>query len=275
MLKKRRAQMCCAIFVLSILQATATMAQSARATHDSLLRVRMVKSQFGTGTIFSIEVDQREYWITAKHVLTGAEQAPFGTVTEKVTLSLLDPTSAQVNWVPENFSVIDPGVGIDIVALAPGVPLQDNTVPSPPADSTGVPFGGECEFLGFPFGNAWPAMFLNGTAYRMPFMKRCTISGRYIAPQNIWVLDGINNLGFSGGPVVFGTGPAQQTMAVISGYQTEPAAVVPVPKQPGHSSKPKKRPKEMVNVNSGFIIAYDISYAVEAIKKNPIGPLTR
>jgi hypothetical protein len=32
-------------------------------------------------------------------------------------------------------------------------------------------------------------------------------------------------------------------------------------------------PKDTVNVNSGFIIAYDIVYAVNAIKKHPTGPL--
>ena len=30
--------------------------------------------------------------------------------------------------------------------------------------------------------------------------------------------------------------------------------------------------KDMVNMNSGFIIAYDISHAVDLIKKNPSGP---
>jgi hypothetical protein len=32
---------------------------------------------------------------------------------------------------------------------------------------------------------------------------------------------------------------------------------------------------DVVNANSGFMIAFYISYAVEAIKKNPIGPLRK
>jgi hypothetical protein len=31
--------------------------------------------------------------------------------------------------------------------------------------------------------------------------------------------------------------------------------------------------KETVNVNSGFIIAFDLQPAIDAIHKNPIGPL--
>jgi hypothetical protein len=93
----------------------------------------------------------------------------------------------------------------------------------------------------------------------------------------IWVLDGINNAGFSGGPVIFKSGPEQTILGVVSGYHVEPTDVVSstVKKVPKKKlpSKPKQAEQLKVNLNSGFIIAYDISYAVEAIHKNPIGPL--
>jgi hypothetical protein len=124
----------------------------------------------------------------------------------------------------------------------------------------------------------------------MPFIKHCTVSGRFVDPLNYWVLDGINNPGFSGGPVVFLTGPAQKILEVVSGYYLEPTDVVaaarpnvPVPPKNPNSgqSTPSKKPtqsnaaekaKQIVKTNSGFMIAFDIAYAVEAIKKNPIGP---
>jgi hypothetical protein len=88
----------------------------------------------------------------------------------------------------------------------------------------------------------------------------------------IWVLDGINNPGFSGGPVIFKTGPEQKILAVISGYHLEPTEVVS--SAAAKKKAPEKRTqKQTVNLNSGFIIAYDIKYVVEAINKNPIGPL--
>lgn len=111
--------------------------------------------------------------------------------------------------------------------------------------------------------------------------------------MNFWVLDGINNPGFSGGPVVFLTGPAQKILGVVSGYYNEPTDVVTaaLPNKPASPTKPDssqpsatkeqpksnkppaKKPKQIVNANSGFMIAFDITYATEAIKKNPIGPL--
>ena len=78
-------------------------------------------------------------------------------------------------------------------------------------------------FVGYPYGTAWAAKFQNRDMVRFPFIKRCTVSGRITEPQVIWVLDGINNEGFSGGPVVVGSGIDQRIIGVVSGYRTEKA----------------------------------------------------
>jgi hypothetical protein len=272
----------------ALLTGIQTSAQSAQVTVGTITRTVMVKSQYGTASIFSIDVDKREYWITAKHVLTGAKHPPFGSVEAKeVTLSLLSPdaSAGQLNWVPEVFSVIDPGKDIDIVVLAPKVHIVDALVPPATISSVGAPIGGDCEFLGYPgtLGGGWKSKWEDGKTYWFPFIKHCTISGQFIEPLRFWVLDGINNEGFSGGPVVILTGAAQEIMAVISCYLTEPADVVSVASGPVPAmkkSKPTPAPAQAVsqrqqvaNVNSGFIIAFDIDYALDAIKKNPIGPL--
>jgi hypothetical protein len=80
--------------------------------------------------------------------------------------------------------------------------------------------------------------------------------------------DGINNAGFSDGPVIVGTGDALKIVAVISGYHLEPTEVIR-----GNAKDAKAENADRVNLNSGFILAYDISYAVDLIKKNPVGPL--
>ena len=62
-----------------------------------------------------------------------------------------------------------------------------------------------------------------------------------------------------------GTGTDQRVFAVVSGYITQAAsATVPTSKTP--ASKTRKTVMS-ANVNSGFIVAYDISLAVDAIKK--------
>jgi hypothetical protein len=78
------------------------------------------------------------------------------------------------------------------------------------------------------------------------------------------VLDGINNEGFSGGPVVFRSGKQQKIMGVISAWRQEPVQVA-------YASSTPLLPKATVRVNSGFIIAYDIHHAIKAINKRPIG----
>jgi hypothetical protein len=241
-------------------------------TGNVLSRTTMVESHFGRGTMFSIDVDGREYWITAKHVITGAKHPPYGSVdtTTKVSLKVLDPSENEERWLTVLFSVIDAGKDIDVVALAAPNPLLQNPLPTASLEIKGVLLGGDCEFLGFPFGGGWRAKFENGQGYWMPYVKHCTVSS--LPGNDVMILDGINNHGFSGGPVIYQTGANQQIIGVISGYEQEPAEVIP-------SAQRMQRPKKInsnrpphVNLNSGFIIAYQVMPALEAIRKNPIGP---
>ena len=88
----------------------------AQPTTNILTRVSMVESASGRGTVFSLDVDKREYWITAKHVLTGAEHPPYGSIKNKSErLKLLQGQQ----WLTIDFAVLDPGEDIDIVVLAP------------------------------------------------------------------------------------------------------------------------------------------------------------
>jgi hypothetical protein len=268
------------ILVSWVLLCTRTlMAQSATVTGNVWFRTFMVKGK-EIGTIFSIDIDEREYWITAKHLLTGAKHPPFGTVDAKTaTLGILSQNESNKEWNAVSFRVIDPGKDVDIIVLAPETSLLGkNTIETAKVSSAGTMFGGECEFVGFPFGSAWTTKFEKSEMIRMPFVKHCTISGEIRSPQVIWILDGINNEGFSGGPVVVDTGPQQHIIGVISGFQREPIEVVPLPDsaspQSGgaNDSSAQRRPKEAALANTGFFFAYDMTCAIEAIKKNPIGP---
>lgn len=251
------------VLLVILLLASTSVAQP---TGNMLARVLMIQSQYFRGTVFMLDVDGHEYWITAKHIITGAEHPPYGTVPSKsVSLTILNPSSQGEQWLSEDFVVIDPGNDIDIVVLAPPISLLRVPLESITADASGLILGGSCEFLGFPFGAAWRAPFPNGATSWMPFVKHCTVSALAVQPERFWILDGINNVGFSGGPVFFGTGPQLKICAVVSGYRTEPTDVIP--------ADPAVKPTATVKVNSGFFVAYDISYVIDAIHKNPIGPL--
>lgn len=139
--------------------------------------------------------------------------------------------------------------------------------------------GGECSFLGFPFAESYVAKF-NDTAFRLPYMKHCYISAILSGPPAMYVLDGINNFGFSGGPVLYNTGPQQRVFAVISGFKPELSEVqtvnllVPETAPTGQSNAPTKMKTEkhqFVILNPGIIHAYSLDVALKAIRKNPIG----
>jgi Trypsin-like peptidase domain len=265
-----------AIVALSFAHVAMAPAQSAPTT-NILTRITVVESEYGLATAFSIDVDGREYWMTAKHVLTGAQHPPYGSLTKKsASLRLLNPGVKDIEWLPVSFSVLDPGNDIDIAILAPPNPLLQSA-PAVMGDPTfsHVTLGSACEFLGYPSasGVVWRGEWDNGKFQWMPFVKHCFISSLPDRQTKAVMLDGINNPGFSGGPVIYQTGPEQKIIAVISGIVTEPSEVLPsiVAKIPLESSP--EHHKEKVNANSGFIVAYSIDPAVEAIRKNPIGPL--
>ena len=254
----------------------------------------MIETTKGRATAFSISVDNREYWITAKHVFTGIMRGPAGEFsTKRVFANILSQNGEgdqghDLHWVTEQFTSIDPGKDIDILVLVPDHTLanSDRRIVLQAADSKSPLLGGECEFLGFPWGGGWKAKF--GTANSpwswLPYAKRCSVSGS-LSDKDVWVLDGINIEGFSGGPVVYNTGPDQRVFAVISGFYQEPlevvnapepgqeaASVVPPPPQlPGADQEHPK--KQIVETNSGFIVAFGIQPALDAIRANPIGPL--
>jgi len=242
----------------------------------------MIKSKIEAGTMFSIEVDSREYWLTAKHIVTGRKSGPAGEVSEKtVSLDVLDPTGDAIKWNSVQFAVIDPGKDIDIVVLVPNAKLQDIGIPSLKVSSGTFGMGEECSFLGFPFASTWTATFSNSAQYKMPFIKHCYISGIIKQPAAVLVLDGINNPGFSGGPVLYHTGPNQVVLGVISGYHNEPGEVhsIEVPDTPTAAQTPDNKKssgtkkKDVVDLNTGIILAFMADVAVDAIKKNPIGHL--
>jgi hypothetical protein len=308
---------------ITFMSSAVSFGQSIVINRLALLQTRLIQTTKGVGTAFAVNVEDREYWITAKHIFTGIENAPPGILTAKtVQANILLPFSKgdedqDKKWQTVTFTTIDPGKDIDILVLAPDHSLTKYLPPesmrlasdADPADEHAlVPIGGDCDFLGYPYGSGWrasiPLHILNkgskpgeGGKFTSsqttktvdwawsPFVKRCTLSASMV--QNgitIFVLDGINNLGFSGGPVVTGKGNALDVFAVVSGFHAEPLEVLPAP-EPGQphispippppplpGQRPKPQQKEVVESNSGLILAYDITPAIKAIHDNPIGP---
>jgi hypothetical protein len=162
-----------------LLSATSS-GQSTVANTSALSQTRLISTTNGTGTAFKLDVDNREYWVTAKHIFIGIANAPPGVfATKTVQANLLVPyddgdsgAAPQQTWRSYTFTSIDPGKDIDILVLAPKEPVEDSPFKSkwhlkPATDLNPIgkdpllQFGGDCEFLGYPYGWARPRRHLS------------------------------------------------------------------------------------------------------------------
>ena len=71
------------IACLMLLSSAACIGQSIVINRIALLQTRLIQTSKSVRTAFVVNVDNREYWITAKHIFTGIENAPPGVFTPK------------------------------------------------------------------------------------------------------------------------------------------------------------------------------------------------
>ena len=89
-----------------------------------------------------------------------------------------------------------------------------------------------------------------------PFVKRGTLSARFRGPPDKLYLDAINNQGFSGGPLYFGTADHPRIAGVVSKFYTQQEHVLDEDGKPtGHT----------VPYNTGFLVAYCIADALDLV----------
>lgn len=215
-----------------------------------LRRVLLIRVGDSTGSSFTLDVGDRQYLITAKHVLGG----------------LVGNASIQVyqegSWQSLAVRVLDSESAADIAVMAPAKQL---TVSFPLEPGSGLAFAGQdAYFVGFPYGLRIEGTTLNGL-YPLPFIKKGVISAfDSIGPVKMIFLDRINNPGLSGAPIVFHDlnqpGDVFRVAGVISGFKVADSITVKVA---GVSTT--------LPLNTGIIDGVDINYALTAIAKNPVG----
>lgn len=204
------------------------------------------------GTAFTVDVDARQYLVTARHLIVD----PYATTSLKFM--------HDNKW--QDLPVKLVGVGrteVDIAVFATEMRLSPKFILEP--TTKGMMIGQDVYFVGYPYKmwtNVGPAL----AGRPCPFIKKGTWSSSYDMGDGVRRLfvDAINNEGFSGAPLVFaphGTNDFQ-IAGVVSKFKTERE---PVRDNDGIETG------MTVEYNTGFLIAYDISYVVELIRANPIG----
>ena len=206
------------------------------------------KSKVGTsaGTCFSIDIDKKQYLVTAKHVVANLKD---GDVIELFH---------ENQWKGYPIRLIGHSGLADVTVISLiNVVIEGHELPATTKD---MAYGQDIYFLGFPYGFQTEVGELN-RGFPLPLVKKgiaSTITTKKV-PQH-FLIDGHNNSGFSGGPVVFCPPGSNnfQVGGVISGYHPE------------YDDSSGQR-QAIPNTNSGIIVAYDILNALELIKTNPQG----
>ena len=203
-----------------------------------LVRVGGIGPSAETGTAFTVDVDGRQYLLTAKHV-----------VAKLATNDFIEYARAG-KWVRLPVQVFKCDDPTDIAVLV--APYQLTTAFEFPVDTSKIAYGQDVYFLGFPYGITLNGTNVNGTL-PLPFIKRATYSGT--VPLNaakhsvLILLDGYSNAGFSGGPIVY-KDPSSQSrdyrlLGVASGFQPEVTDVMkkhPIKSRDEASAQAKKQP---------------------------------
>jgi len=198
-------------------------------------------------TAFTIEVDDRQYLITAAHVVP----KPF----DGALISVFH----EQQWKLMHFNVIPCAPDIDILVLVPPFQLTV-TFPVGRLGVPGLALSQEMYFVGFPFG-----MFMDNmpnVPIPLPFVKSGICSG--MQPGKFWI-DGMNNPGFSGGPAVFWDSDHKlfRIAGVVSGYRLSEDRVI----------FPRLVDPETGLValgNSGLVLCSALDLAVDAIRSGQL-----
>lgn len=251
-------------------------------TSNVLQRVRRLVAAGAQGTVFSLDVDGRQYLVTAKHVVAGI---------------LGDKGSVDVCADQGKCESIDVHIlrAADPVDIAVLIPPGQMTVTYPlPADGKGIVLGQDVYFVGFPYAD--PALNTSVGDESIGFVRKAIWSAQ--ERKDGWVrlyLDGRNNSGFSGSPVVWLQQGGKQfefkIAAVVSGYRPDYTDVMrPVPIDRAAITPADRAANSIVDLpdgtfrklvptgtvvagNTGIVVAYGIESAVELIRASKIqGP---
>lgn len=255
------------IFIFSLLAipgTTLSQTEQSKAIAEAMASTFNIQVDKITGTCFMVTKDQEQYFVTAAHLFTSSHKSgslfPIQILIQNqwrsldakvyfhtdrkidIAIVILPEKILQNLKFPEELSKYDSSAK---VAQGKGISL-DPVFPN---------FGKDVYFYGFPLGNLGTEIL----GIKFPLVKKAIVSG-FIRNNGIDVLllDGHNNLGFSGGPVV-AYNISSKTMCVIgviSGYIPEPIDVQ------------YKGNKLSVNDNSGIVVCYGRRYIDEVFAEN-------
>jgi S1-C subfamily serine protease len=236
------------------LVSTVALAQDA-VPMEMLQRTLFIRYGNEQGTGFTVDYRGKIYLVTAKHVVAGVPESKAmiqvwqsGQWKDYHTVKTLHPSS--------------PDVDIAIFETEESIPRPYSV--SVTEGLGGPTMGQSVWFLGYPWGIE--SRFKGGQS--APFIKRGTMSALDATNPDAVVIyiDGFNNPGFSGGPIVYWnfSKHAYGILGVVKGYRMDTAKAVINGEQVD----------TQLLVNSGILVAYSIDHAMKAIEESEKQPQT-
>lgn len=178
-------------------------------TNHIISRTNQVKFNNATGSCFIFDHNNKQYFITAKHVIQNMK--------DNDTIELFHNN----NWNKYNTKLIGHSNKSDISVFA--IPKFLDKSSEIEASSNEMIYSQEVFFLGYPYGLQQTLPNVN-SEFPIPFVKKGILSNLQIEKDfKILFLDGINNPGFSGGPIVYHNKKMDKFYlgGIISGYRLE------------------------------------------------------
>ncbi len=213
---------------------------------EIMARTGFIKWGNEAGTAFTVDYQGRLYLITARHVVAGVPD----------TNAVLQVRAGD-KWVEYKTTktIYPESPVVDIAIFATDDKPPQHFEIEPMSGASGVTLGQQVWFIGYPYG-----LGSDLQGHILPFLKRGTMSAVDSTNKSaiVFYIDGFNNPGFSGGPIIFWDFKTHKYMilGVVQGYREETAKTL----VNGHQVDTKYL------VNSGILIAYSISHAMDAIK---------
>ena len=229
-------------------------------TSNVIHRTFHIKWMLSSGTAFTIDHGNKQYVVTARHVVEGLKSGD--------SIEIFHDNQ----WKSLVVDVV--GVGedaIDVAVLACSIRLSPSHALL--ASSKGLVLGQGITFLGYPFGWDAGGEQLNRGA-PLPFVKAGIVSAMELGDVNRIFLDAHGNRGFSGGPVLFvlhGKRNNELRVAGVISYYPIPTLLPVVDRDGDTINDESGAPVAYVKENPGFVVAFDIRHAIELIDMNPIG----
>jgi len=216
---------------------------------EMLQRTLFIKAGTEAGTAFTVDYLGKMYLITARHVVSGVP-------TQDATIQVWQEN----RWKDYHTvkTIFPSSSDVDIAIFETAEKVEKPYIVSPIRAMHDGQMGQQVFFLGYPWGIA--SRFKAGNV--APFIKRGTLSAVDSTKDDAVVIyvDGFNNPGFSGGPIIFWNYDKKvyQILGVIQGYKEDSAKVI----------VNGQHVETQLLVNTGILVGYSIEHAMTAIEQS-------